>query len=177
MTVLLGSKAEVGMATKKTATKNAKGKTVARTAKGAKAKKAAPVAKPAEKGAELSVVFDQLEGMLAKHAPPFKVTNGMVRNKRDYHLTVPVPVVISPKAYGGKPYPVSMAGLIFQKGYVGFYYSPMNPEATKNLTPELAKLRKGGSCFHVKALTPEVREGIKSALEFGLKCYREKGWV
>lgn len=128
-------------------------------------------------GGELGVVFDEMEAMLAKHTPPFKVTKGMVRNKRDYHLTVPVPVVISPQAYGGKPYPVSMASLIFQKGYVGFYYSPMNPDASKRLAPELAELRTGGSCFHVKELTPQVREGIKAALEFGLKCYREKGWV
>ena len=170
------------MARKSTAKKNVKAQKVV---KGTKAKKSGPVAKgekakkaaPAAKDAELSAVFDELEGMLAKHVPPFKVTKGMVRNKRDYHITVPVPVVISPTAYGGKPYPVSMASLIFQKGYVGFYYSPMNAEASKKLAPELAKLRTGGSCFHVKALTPEVREGIKSALEFGLKCYKEKGWV
>lgn len=145
--------------------------------KSTKSGKTKPAAKGAGKDAELEKVFDELEGMLAVHVPPFKVTRGMVRDKRDYHLTVPVPVVISPQAYGGKPYPVSMASLIFQKGYVGFYYSPMNPEASKRLAPELAKLRKGGSCFHVKALTPEVRAGIKAALEFGRKCYREKGWV
>ncbi len=147
------------------------------TKKVVKAKVANKAGETAGKDADLSVVFDELEGMLAKHVPPFKVTKGMVRNKRDYHLTVPVPVVISPKAYAGKPYPVSMASLIFQKGYVGFYYSPMDPGAMKKIAPELAKLRKGGCCFHVKGLTPEVREGIRSALEFGLKSYREKGWV
>ena len=143
-----------------------------------KGKKKAAAVKAGAKGAgDLDAVFDELEALLAKHVPPFKVRDGMVRNKRDYHLTVPVPVVISPKAYGGKPYPVALASLILQKGYVGFYYSPMNPEASERLAPELAKLRTGGSCFHVKALTPEVREGVKAALEFGLKCYREKGWV
>lgn len=143
-----------------------------------KGKKEFAVTKASAKGAgDLEAVFDEMEALLAKHVPPFKVTKGMVRNKRDYHITVPVPVVISPKAYGGKPYPVSMASLILQKGYVGFYYSPMNPEVTKKLAPELAKLRMGGSCFHVRVLTPEVREGIESALEIGLKSYREKGWV
>ncbi len=148
-----------------------------KTKKLVKTKKAAKAGGTPERDAQLSVVFDELEGILGKHAPPFKVTNGMVRNKRDYHLTVPVPVVISPKAYGGKPYPVSMASLIFQKGYVGFYYSPMDPGAVTKLAPELAKLRKGGCCFHVKGLTPELRDGIKGALEIGLKSYREKGWV
>lgn len=129
------------------------------------------------KDAELSVVFDEMEGMMAEHAPPFKVRKGMVRNKRDYHLTAPVPVVISPKHYGGKPYPVAMASLIFQKGYVGFYYTPMDPEAMKKILPELAKLRKGGCCFHMKGLTPELRTGVKEALEMGMKSFRGKGWV
>ena len=159
------------MATKKTARKNVKVK------KATRAKKAAPVAKAEGNDADLKKVFDELEGMLAKHTPPFKVTKGMVRNKRDYHLTVPVPVVISPTAYGGKPYPAAMASLIFQKGYVGFYYTPMDGESMKKIAPELGKLRKGGCCFHMKALTPEVKEGVKQALEMGMKSFRAKGWV
>ncbi len=159
------------MATKKTGKKNVNVKKVV------KAKKSTPVAMGVGKDAELSLVFDELEGMLAKHAPPFKVTKGMVRNKRDYHLTVPVPVVISPTAYGGKPYPAAMASLIFQKGYVGFYYTPMDGASMKKVAPELGKLRKGGCCFHMKALTPEVKEGVKQALEMGLKSFRGKGWV
>ncbi|HEY2120861.1 MAG TPA: hypothetical protein VGH37_16850 [Candidatus Acidoferrum sp.] len=145
--------------------------------KSGKVVKVAKSAKTGAKGTDLEAVFDELEGMMAVHVPLFKVTNGMVRNKRDYHLTVPMPVVISPKHYGGKPYPVSMASLILQKGYVGFYYLPMDPEAMKKIKPELGKLKKGGCCFHVKGLTPEVRAGVKQALEMGEKSFRERGWV
>ena len=129
-------------------------------------------------GGELDSVFDELQGMLSVHVPPFKATSGGVRNKRDYHLTVPVPVVLSPEAYGGKPYPVSMASLILQKGYVGFYFGVYGePELKKKLAPELVALLEGKSCFHVKKLTPEVREGIKAALELGKERFRGKGWV
>ena len=133
----------------------------------------------AQREANLVSLFDELEKMLAKHVPPFKVCRGEVRAKRDYHLTVPVPVVVSPQAYGGKPYPVAMASLILQKGFVGFYYMPVyvEPGIEEKLSPELAKLLKGKSCFHVKALTPGVRDGIKSALELGVKRFRDRGWV
>lgn len=129
--------------------------------------------------AGLTAVFDELEGMMATHVPPFKATGEMVRDKRNYNLTVPVPVVLSANAYGGRPYPVAMASLVLQKGYVGFYYMPVytEPGVKKKLAPELVELLEGKSCFHVKGLTPEVREGIKTALEIGVKCFRERGWV
>jgi hypothetical protein len=150
--------------------------------KAGKTGKVARVAKAGKiggKAADLTAVFYKLQGMLAVHVPPFKATDGMVRDKRNYNLTVPVPVVLSPKAYGGKPYPVAMASLVLQKGYVGFYCMPvyMEPGMKKKLAPELVKLLKGKSCFYVKALTPEVREGIRAALELGVMCFRERGWV
>jgi hypothetical protein len=154
-----------------------KGKKTSMVKKSGAGKKAGGRKVVASGGGDLDVVFDELQSLLAVHAPPFKVTKGMVRNKRDYHLTVPVPVVISPKHYGGKPYPVSMASLILQKGYVGFYYIPMDAEAKKKIKPELEKLRKGGCCYHVKGLTPEIKEGVKEALEIGVKSFRGKGWV
>jgi hypothetical protein len=135
--------------------------------------------KKAVTGADLGKVFDELEAILAKHVPPFKATDGMVREKRNYNLTVPAPVVIAPNVYEGKPYPVAMASLVLQKGYVGFYYMPVYMEAglKKQLAPELVKLLKGKSCFYVQGLTPEVREGIKTALEIGVRCFRTRGWV
>jgi hypothetical protein len=94
-------------------------------------------------------------------------------------LTVPKPVVVAPNAYGGKPYPVAMASLILQIGYVGFYFMPvyMEPGMKKKLAPELAGLLKGKSCFYVKAMTPGLRDGIREALELGKDCFRARGWV
>jgi hypothetical protein len=136
-------------------------------------------AKGGKGGADLGAIFDELQAMMAVYVPPFTVGGGQIRAKRDYHLIVPVPVMVAPNAYGGKPYPVAMASLILQKGYVGFYYMPvyMDPGVKKKLAPEFARLLKGKSCFHVKALTPGVREGITSALEIGVKCFRERGWA
>jgi hypothetical protein len=137
-----------------------------------------PTSASKERG-DLPVVFDEMNRMMARHAPPFKEGTGQIRDKRDYHLIVQQPVVLAPNAYGGKPYQVAMARRVLQKDFVGFYYMPayMTPGIKKRMNPELAKLLKGKSCFRVKMLTPELRKGIREALELGVECFRERGWV
>jgi hypothetical protein len=130
------------------------------------------------KDVKLDTVFDELQQLLSALVPPFTATGGGVRDKRDYHLTAPAPVVI-PGAYGGKPTSIAVASLILQKGYVGFYYMPVYMETglKQKLSPALMQLLKGKSCFYVKTLTPELRAGIQSALILGTKCFRERGWL
>lgn len=44
-------------------------------------------------------------------------------------------------------------------------------------SPQLLKLLKGKSCFHVKVLTPELSAQIEEALQSGFALYRQRGWV
>ena len=138
-----------------------------------------PADGPSTAGEDLTAVFDEIKRIMAKYAPPFKEGSGQIREKRDYHLIVKNPVVLAPNAYGGKPYPVAMASLVLQKDFVGFYYMPvyMTPAIKGRINPELVKLLKGKSCFHVKRLTPELRKGLGDALRLGVQCFRERGWV
>jgi len=71
------------------------------------------------------------------------------------------------------------AGIIVQKGYVGFYYMPVyaEPEMKKIFKPELLKCLKGKSCFHIKKYDKEIFSQIKSALKVGYDAYLEKGWI
>lgn len=129
-------------------------------------------------GKGLEEVFEGLRRMMEEYVPPFKGCDGEIRAKRDFHLKVPKAVAI-PGAYGGTPVEVAVASVILQKGYVGFYYMPvyMQPEVRKKISPALMKLLKGKSCFYVKELTPEVREGIAGALKIGEECFRGRGWI
>ena len=43
--------------------------------------------------------------------------------------------------------------------------------------PELLKLLKGKSCFHIRKLTPELLDQVRSALQTGYEVYRARGWV
>jgi hypothetical protein len=133
---------------------------------------------PAQNGDSLESVYSEIEGILKRHAPPFRFQDLGVRNKKSTQLTVPKPVVV-PGAYGGKPVPVPLAAVILQKGYVGLYLMCvyMNDEAKQKLSPNLMRLLKGKTCFHVKKLDDGLRVDIEVALELGTKAYKERGWL
>jgi hypothetical protein len=80
----------------------------------------------------------------------------------------------------GRKYPtLHFAGLIAQSNYVGFYYMPIycSPVMKKKLKPELLKLLKGKTCFHVKALDAKLLAQIKEALDVGKDCYKKMKWL
>jgi hypothetical protein len=80
---------------------------------------------------------------------------------------------------GRKRKEVYFAGLIIQKGYVGFYFMPVYADTDLKavFALELLKLLKGKSCFHIKKLTPELLGQVKSALQVGYEAYQARGWV
>ena len=126
----------------------------------------------------LETIYSEIEQILKRHAPPFRFQEVGVQNKKNAQITVPKPVVI-PGAYGGKPIPVSLAAVILQKGYVGLYLMCiyMNAEAQKKMPPNLMKLLKGKSCFHIKKLDDGLRSDIEQALQLGTQAYKARGWL
>lgn len=121
---------------------------------------------------DLQAIFEAVRSLLAAYAPP-------LTPKRDepgyYDLWSVKDVVIE----GRKRREVYFAGLIIQGGYVGFYFMPVyaDVEIKAVFAPELLKLLKGKSCFHVKALTPELLAQIEAALKSGYALYQQRGWV
>lgn len=71
------------------------------------------------------------------------------------------------------------AGLLVQKGYVGFYFMPVftKPEVKEIFKPELLKCLKGKSCFHIKKADPLIYAQIEEALEKGYLAHRKRGWL
>lgn len=80
---------------------------------------------------------------------------------------------------GRKRTEISFASLIIQSSYVGFYFMPVysDNELKQFFDPELLKLLKGKSCFHIKRLTPSLKLHIEEALEKGFALYKSKGWI
>ncbi len=74
---------------------------------------------------------------------------------------------------------VWFAAALVQKGYVGFYYMPINSDQAirGSLNPAFLKMLKGKSCFHIKKFDKETFEQVKKALKLGYGSYVEKGWV
>lgn len=117
-------------------------------------------------------VFNELRALLKHYQPPF-----VSRMDDDAHFDL---WSIKDVVFAGrKRKEVYFAGLIIQKSYVGFYYMPIYAESELKsvFKPELLRLLKGKSCFHVKKLDPTLREQIAEALRIGFEGYQHKGWV
>ena len=121
---------------------------------------------------ELRPIFEALKALLKAYEPPFTAT---IDTEWRYELWSKKPVGID----GRKRKEVYFGGLIIQSTYVGLYYMPMyaHEDLKAVFAPDLLKLLKGKSCFHVKALTPELTEHIRAALELGFRRYQQNGWV
>lgn len=121
---------------------------------------------------ELQLIFDQLRPLISRYCPPLQAKNN---TDRYYDIWSFKDLVIADR----KRKEVFFAGLIIQKSYVGFYFMPVytDPEIKSLFPPELLRLLKGKSCFHIRKLTPELITQIKEALEHGYKLYQDRGWV
>jgi hypothetical protein len=117
-------------------------------------------------------IFARLKELLVKYNPPFTPKTD---NERWYDLYLMKDVEI----LGRKRKEVWFAGIIIQKAYVGFYYMPVyaEPERKKLFKPELLRLLKGKSCFHIKKLDEELVKQIEQALADGFEMYKQRGWV
>jgi len=59
-------------------------------------------AREANKSAALDQVFDELKTILGRHAKLFTEREGVVKNKRDYHLILQKPLVIGGRLWSRK---------------------------------------------------------------------------
>ena len=121
---------------------------------------------------DLGAIFTTLKALLEVYQPPL-----IAKMDDDSHFDLwsQKDLVIA----GRKRKELFFAGLIIQKAYVGFYFMPVytNEEVKAVFPPELLKLLKGKSCFHIKRLDPQLVEQIEKALKVGFDTYVANGWI
>jgi hypothetical protein len=117
-------------------------------------------------------IFRNIKKLMKKYEPPFKST---AFSDTRYELWSKKEVEIA----GRKRREIYFAGLIIQGKYVGFYYMPIyaEPGLKKLLKPELLKLLKGKSCFHIKEQNEIIVKQIEDALKTGFNAYKKRGWI
>lgn len=130
-------------------------------------KKSAP-----EKNQDLTQIFNTLKKSIKKYEKYFTPRMNF-DSKYDLWSEKEVEIL------GKKRKEVYFLGLIIQSSYVGFYYMPVyaNDDIKNFFSPELLKLLKGKSCFHIKSLDKPLLKDIEFALSKGLELYKQKGWV
>jgi len=128
----------------------------------------------------LDTLFEDIKQILSKYSNDFKTVDEYLRSKAKnkkpgFHLYGKKDVSL----FGKTPQPTYLAGVIQQKNYVSFYFSPIysHPELTKEIPPELKKSLKGKSCFNIKKSSLELLSEIENTLLLGIKKYKEIKWV
>ncbi len=121
---------------------------------------------------ELVIIFKKLKSILKRY-------EGKLKPKFDLDSKYDLWSFKDLEIAGRKRKEVYFAGLIIQSNYVGFYYMPIYTDTNlkKVFKPELLKLLKGKSCFHIKKLTKEIETQISKALETGYLLYKKRSWI
>ena len=117
-------------------------------------------------------IFARLKSVLGSYSPPMKAVSDSAK-RYDLYTTKEVEMF-------GRKYPsLYFAGIKLQKGSVGFYYFPlyMYPEMLADIPPELKKLLKGKTCFHIKKYDEEIFRQVEKVMKEGLKCYTKKNFI
>jgi hypothetical protein len=128
---------------------------------------------------DLNQTFKQLKKLLSKYAKGLakydEYPGSQAKEKKPgFHLLGRQEV----SAAGRKPQQTPVVGIIQQKGYVGFYYSPIYTHPQKfKLKPTIKPLLKGKSCFQIKEATPEVLAELEQLVVDGIALYKNEGWI
>lgn len=128
----------------------------------------------------LEGIFQEIKAILEKHSTNLLAVNKYrgsqaKTQKPAYHLYGKKEISL----FGKKPQQTYIAGVIQQKNYVSFYFSPIysHPDEFQNISPELAKFLKGKSCFNLTTLNQSLTEEINALLKDGIDKYREINWI
>ncbi|HWA05003.1 MAG TPA: DUF1801 domain-containing protein [Ignavibacteria bacterium] len=121
---------------------------------------------------EKKEIFTELKKLLEKYGSKLKVTKN---NDKAFELHTTKTVTLFNKEYPG----LFFASVVIQGGFVGFYFFPIytNPDKFKDMDPDLRKLLKGKSCFHIKKLDKELTDLIKDLLKQGYDLYKKGGII
>jgi hypothetical protein len=129
---------------------------------------------------QLEKIFIEVKNILENNSETFLAKDKYIgsqakQEKPAYHLYGNKDVSL----FGKKPQPTYIAGVIQQKNYVSFYFSPIysHPDFFSNISPDLRKVLKGKSCFNINKTSPQLLEEIESLLKKGINKYKEIEWI
>ncbi|MGK7393476.1 MAG: hypothetical protein ACNS62_02850 [Candidatus Cyclobacteriaceae bacterium M3_2C_046] len=121
---------------------------------------------------EVSDIQQTLLSMLEEQVPPLKLKTN---TDDQYEFTGTKPVMQGKKKVDG----MYFASIIAKAKDVRLYFFPIytHPAEFEHLSPQLRKYLKGKSCFHIKNLSKELEDEIKSMVDLGLRVYQKEELV
>jgi hypothetical protein len=125
---------------------------------------------------DLDFIFNKLKTVLEKHSSGLDIFDEFVNSKvkvkkNSFHLYAKHETEIY-----GKKHKVFLAGIIKQKSYVGFYFSPIYSDPKEFiLSEDLKHALHGKTCFYIK--NTSLIDQVEDLLIKGKRLYKEKGWI
>jgi hypothetical protein len=121
---------------------------------------------------DFQIIFTALRDLLKAYQPPLV---SRVDDTSHFDLWSEKDLVIE----GRKRKDIYFAGVTIHKNFVGFYFMPVyaGAEVMHYFDPQLLKLLKGKSCFHITKLDDALKQQIKQALSTGFELYQQRGWI
>jgi len=121
---------------------------------------------------DLSALYDELVSL----ARPFEKQFAIRQPKPgQYHLWAEGEMELNGKSYKE----MFFIGIQTNKSAVVIHYLPLyvDPDLKKRIDPDLVKLLKGKSCFHIKKLDDTLKKSITSSFKIGVDFFRKKNWI
>lgn len=116
-------------------------------------------------------IFEELKKLLQPYSKKLTVKGDSEKGYSLYHIG-------HYEMWGREFEELFFASTSIMKNFVGFYFFPIYTHPKKfELDPELKKMLKGKSCFHVKELTPQVKKKIAALLKEGYALYKKGKFV
>lgn len=116
---------------------------------------------------DLSEIRQVLISLLQAHCPPLKI-----RNNSDQGFEV----AGTKEAMQGKQKVDGyyFASVVPKPKDIRLYFFPIYTHANAfTLSDELKKARKGKSCFHIKKISSQMEEEVKSMIALGVELYQK----
>lgn len=121
-----------------------------------------------------TLIFDRLRAILSPYEKDLTVKSNFdawyeVEFDKDYSVTS------ERTGKTTKKHGLYFAGIIIQSDYVGFYFMPMyaHPKEFADVSPELRKMLKGKSCFHVKKYDEMIFKEIEKIVKKGFQIFKK----
>ena len=129
---------------------------------------------------KLEEIFSEIKKILKEQSKDYIEADKYIGSKAkmvkpEYHLYGAEEVSI----LGKKPENTYIAGVIQQKNYVSFYFSPIysHPDSFEDISPDLKRYLKGKSCFNITKGTAQIYKEIDKLLKKGINKYKELEWI
>ncbi len=116
---------------------------------------------------DLQEIRTTLQGILKAHSPLLKVR---VDTEKTFEIAGTIPAMQGKKKVDGYYF----ASVMPKPKDVRLYFFPIYTHVDQfSLSPDLKKYLKGKSCFHIKKLSPEIEEEIKTMIGKGVELYKK----